>query len=73
MVYGPIAAALGELFIGNGWLGGLLPATVFAMNAQSGSIFYGLWYPIVIAGATVVIGTVVPARNQGSRHLHAWR
>ena len=70
MVYGPIAAALVELFptrirytsmslpyhIGNGWLGGLLPATVFAMNAQSGSIYYGLWYPIVIAGFTFVIG-----------------
>ncbi|MBN8904352.1 MAG: hypothetical protein J0H57_25310, partial [Rhodospirillales bacterium] len=63
MVYGPIAAALVELFptrirytsmslpyhIGNGWFGGLLPATVFAMNAQSGSIYFGLWYPIVIA------------------------
>ena len=72
MVYGPIAAALVELFptrirytsmslpyhIGNGWFGGLLPATVFAMNAQTGSIFYGLWYPIVIAGATVVIGLI---------------
>jgi Sugar (and other) transporter len=70
MVYGPIAAALVELFptrirytsmslpyhIGNGWFGGLLPATVFAMNAQSGSIYYGLWYPIVIAAATAVIG-----------------
>ncbi|MBN8908070.1 MAG: MFS transporter, partial [Rhodospirillales bacterium] len=72
MVYGPIAAALVELFptrirytsmslpyhIGNGWFGGLLPATVFAMNAQSGSIYFGLWYPIVIAGATVVIGAL---------------
>ena len=70
MVYGPIAAALVELFptrirytsmslpyhIGNGWFGGLLPATMFAMNAQNGSIFYGLWYPIVVAGATFVIG-----------------
>ena len=70
MVYGPIAAALVELFptrirytsmslpyhIGNGWFGGLLPATMFAMNAQNGSIFFGLWYPIVIAGATFVIG-----------------
>ncbi|HVZ09464.1 MFS transporter [Rhodopila sp.] len=70
MVYGPIAAALVELFptrirytsmslpyhIGNGWFGGLLPATVFAMNAQSGSIYFGLWYPIVIAAATVIIG-----------------
>jgi MFS family permease len=70
MVYGPIAAALVELFptrirytsmslpyhIGNGWFGGLLPATVFAMNAQSGSIYFGLWYPVVIATATAVIG-----------------
>ena len=70
MVYGPIAAALVELFptrirytsmslpyhIGNGWFGGFLPATMFAMNAQNGSIFYGLWYPIVIAAATFVIG-----------------
>jgi MFS family permease len=70
MVYGPIAAALVELFptrirytsmslpyhIGNGWFGGLLPATVFAMNAQNGSIFFGLWYPVAIAAATAVIG-----------------
>ena len=70
MVYGPIAAALVELFptrirytsmslpyhVGNGWFGGLLPATTFAMIAQTGDIFYGLWYPIVIAGATFVIG-----------------
>ncbi|MBS0641574.1 MAG: MHS family MFS transporter [Proteobacteria bacterium] len=70
MVYGPIAATLVELFptrirytsmslpyhIGNGWFGGLLPATVFAMNAQTGSIYFGLWYPIVIAAATAVIG-----------------
>jgi hypothetical protein len=42
--------------VGNGWFGGLLPATVFAMNAQSGSIYFGLWYPIVIAAATAVIG-----------------
>jgi len=70
MVYGPIAAALVELFptrirytsmslpyhIGNGWFGGLLPATVFAMNAQTGSIYFGLWYPVVIAAATCVIG-----------------
>jgi len=72
MVYGPMAAALVELFptrirytsmslpyhIGNGWFGGLLPASMFAMNAQNGSIYYGLWYPIVIAGATAVIGVL---------------
>ncbi len=70
MVYGPIAAALVELFptrirysgmslpyhIGNGWFGGLLPATSFAMVAQSGDIYFGLWYPIAIALMTAVIG-----------------
>ena len=70
MVYGPIAAALVELFptrirysglslpyhIGNGWFGGMLPATSFAMVAQTGDIYYGLWYPIVVAVMTVVIG-----------------
>ena len=63
MVYGPIAAALVEFFptrirytglslpyhIGNGWFGGLLPATSFAMVAQTGDIYFGLWYPIVVA------------------------
>ena len=70
MVYGPIAAALVELFptrirytsmslpyhIGNGWFGGLLPATAFAMVASTGDIYFGLWYPIVIALMTFVIG-----------------
>ena len=72
MVYGPMAAALVELFptrirysglslpyhIGNGWFGGLLPATSFAMVAQTGDIYYGLWYPVVVALMTVVIGTI---------------
>ena len=72
MVYGPIAAALVELFptrirytsmslpyhIGNGWFGGLLPAIVFAMIAATGDIYYGLWYPIVIASITVVVGAL---------------
>ena len=70
MVYGPIAAMLVELFptrirytsmslpyhIGNGWFGGLLPTTAFAIVAQTGNMYNGLWYPIVIAAATVVIG-----------------
>jgi MFS family permease len=70
MVYGPIAAMLVEMFptrirytsmslpyhIGNGWFGGFLPTTSFAMVAATGDIYYGLWYPIVIAGATFVIG-----------------
>ncbi len=69
-VYGPIAAALVEFFptrirytamslpyhIGNGWFGGFLPPTAFAMVAATGDIYFGLWYPIVIALATVVIG-----------------
>ena len=72
MVYGPIAALLVELFpsrirytsmslpyhIGNGWFGGFLPTIVFAMVAATGDIYYGLWYPIVIAAATVLIGLV---------------
>src|SRR5258708_24496897 len=72
MVYGPIAAILVELFptrirytsmslpyhIGNGWFGGFLPAIVFAMQAAGGNIYFGLWYPIVIAGITFVIGTL---------------
>ncbi|GJD69228.1 MFS transporter [Methylobacterium gnaphalii] len=72
MVYGPIAAALVELFptrirytamslpyhIGNGWFGGLLPATAFAMVAATGDIYYGLWYPIVIAVMTFIIGLI---------------
>ena len=70
MVYGPVAAALVEMFparirytsmslpyhIGNGWFGGLLPTTAFAIVAQTGNMYNGLWYPIIIAGATVVIG-----------------
>ena len=70
MVYGPIAAALVEMFptnirytsmslpyhIGNGWFGGFLPTTAFAMVAATGNIYYGLWYPIVIAVATAVLG-----------------
>ena len=72
MVYGPIAALLVELFpsrirysamslpyhIGNGWLGGLLPAISFAMVAANGDIFYGLWYPVVVAAGTAVIGAL---------------
>ncbi len=72
MVYGPIAAMLVELFptrirytsmslpyhIGNGWFGGLLPTTAFAIVAQTGNMYNGLWYPIIIAGMTVVVGTL---------------
>jgi len=69
-VYGPIAAMLVELFpskirytsmslpyhIGNGWFGGFLPTTAFAMVAATGDIYYGLWYPIIVAGLTFVLG-----------------
>ncbi|MDA8443855.1 MFS transporter [Paracidovorax valerianellae] len=72
MVYGPIAAMLVEMFptrirytsmslpyhIGNGWFGGLLPTTSFAIVAQTGNMYNGLWYPIIIAGATAIIGTL---------------
>jgi MFS family permease len=72
MVYAPIAAWLVELFparirytsmslpyhIGNGWFGGFLPTIAFAMVAATGDIYYGLWYPIVIALATAVIGSL---------------
>ena len=70
MVYGPIAALLVELFptrirytsmslpyhIGNGWFGGFLPTTAFAMVAATGDIYYGLWYPVVVALITLVAG-----------------
>ena len=72
MVYGPIAAMLVEMFptrirytsmslpyhIGNGWFGGLLPTTTFALVAFKGDIYYGLWYPIIIALITVVVGAL---------------
>ncbi|MEO8835655.1 MAG: MFS transporter [Caldimonas sp.] len=72
MVYGPIAAMLVELFptrirytsmslpyhIGNGWFGGLLPATGLAIFAQTGNMYNGLWYPIVFAAITFVVGTL---------------
>jgi MFS family permease len=73
MVYGPIAAYLVELFparirytsmslpyhIGNGWFGGMLPLLATAMVAASGNIYYGLWYPIVVAIMTFVVGTAL--------------
>lgn len=77
--YGPIAAALVEFFptrirytalslpyhIGNGWFGGFLPPTAFAMVASTGDIYYGLWYPVVIALGTFVIGLLfVPETNK---------
>jgi len=72
MVYGPIAAFLVELFpteirytsmslpyhIGNGWFGGMLPLTATAMVAATGDIYYGLWYPIVVAVMTLIVGSI---------------
>ena len=70
MVYGPIAAWLVELFptrirytsmslpyhIGNGWFGGFLPTVSFALVVYTGDIFYGLWYPVLITGVSLVVG-----------------
>jgi MFS family permease len=78
MVYGPIAAFLVELFptrirytsmslpyhIGNGWFGGMLPLLATAMVAASGNIYYGLWYPIVVALMSLVIGTLFLRENR---------
>ncbi|WP_029356281.1 MFS transporter [Bosea sp. 117] len=85
MVYGPIAALLVELFptrirytgmslpyhIGNGWFGGFLPPTAFAIVAASGNIFSGLWYPIVIALMTVVVGLIFLPETK-DRNLEDW-
>ncbi len=79
IVYGPIAAALVEFFptrirytamslpyhIGNGWFGGLLPATSFAIVASTGDIFAGLWYPVIFALLTVAIGLLFVREKKG--------
>jgi hypothetical protein len=79
MVYGPIAAMLVEMFptriryssmslpyhIGNGWFGGLLPTTAFAIVAQTGNIYSGLWYPVIVASVTLVIGAVLVRETRG--------
>ncbi len=83
MVYGPIAAFLVELFptrirytsmslpyhIGNGWFGGMLPLTATAMVAATGDIYYGLWYPIVIAVMTLVVG-ILFLKETKDRDIH---
>jgi MFS family permease len=80
MVYGPIAAALVEMFparirytsmslpyhVGNGWFGGFLPTTAFAMVAATGNIYYGLWYPVVVAAVTVVVGALFVREMKGA-------
>ena len=84
MVYGPIAAMLVELFptrirytsmslpyhIGNGWFGGFLPPVAFAVVAATGNIYDGLWYPIIIAVMTLVIGTLF-LRDTKDNDIHA--
>ena len=84
MVYGPIAALLVELFparirytsmslpyhIGNGWFGGFLPTIAFAIVAATGNIYSGLWYPVIIAGLTVVVGALLLRETRG-RRIHA--
>ena len=84
MVYGPIAAMLVELFptrirysgmslpyhIGNGWFGGFLPPTAFAIVAATGNIYSGLWYPIVVAGMTLVIGLLFMPETK-DRNIYA--
>ena len=83
MVYGPIAAFLVEMFptrirytsmslpyhIGNGWFGGMLPLTATAMVAATGDIYYGLWYPIVVAVMTLIIGTLF-LKETKDRDIH---
>jgi MFS family permease len=80
MVYGPIAAALVEMFparirytsmslpyhLGNGWLGGFLPTTAFAMVAATGNIYFGLWYPITVAAFTAVVGALFVKEMKGN-------
>lgn len=78
MVYGPISALLVEMFppqirysslslpyhIGNGWLGGFLPAAAYAMVASSGDMYFGLWYPVAVASASVVLGALLVREPQ---------
>lgn len=80
LVYGPVAAALVEMFparirytsvslpyhIGNGWFGGLLPAIAFAVVAQGGNIYSGLWYPILVAGMTFAVGLLLLRETKGA-------
>jgi MFS family permease len=84
MVYGPIAAFLVELFptrirytsmslpyhIGNGWFGGMLPLTATALVAATGNIYAGLWYPVVVALLTVVVGALAIRESTHAHELH---
>jgi len=53
--------------IGNGWFGGMLPLLATAMVAASGDIYYGLWYPIVVAAMTLVLGTLFLKETRGQK------
>lgn len=84
LVYGPIAAMLLEMFptkirytsmslpyhIGNGWFGGFLPSISFAIVAGTGNIYSGLWYPIIVASATLVIGTLLIRETKDVDIMH---
>jgi MFS family permease len=85
MVYGPIAAMLVEMFptrirytsmslpyhIGNGWFGGFLPATSFAIVAANGDIYSGLWYPIIVASMTLILGVLFVKETKDSDVYHS--
>jgi MFS family permease len=87
MVYGPIAALLVELFptrirytglslpyhIGNGWFGGFLPATAFAIVAATGDIYSGLWYPIAVAAVSFVVGLIFLPETKDRDITCLWR
>jgi MFS family permease len=87
MVYGPIAAWLVEMFptrirytsmslpyhIGNGWFGGFLPVTSFAIVAATGDIYRGLWYPVIVATITVIVGTLFLPETRGASHFSTLR
>jgi MFS family permease len=87
MVYGPIAAWLVEMFptrirytsmslpyhIGNGWFGGFLPVTSFAIVAATGDIYRGLWYPVVVAAYTAVVGLLFLPETRGSSEFSTLR
>jgi hypothetical protein len=81
MVFGPVAAALVEMFparirytsmslpyhVGNGWFGGFLTPTAFAMVVATGNIYFGLWYPVVVAAFTFVVGMLFLKEMRGAQ------
>jgi hypothetical protein len=87
LVYGPIAAWLVEMFptrirytsmslpyhIGNGWFGGFLPVTSFAIVAATGDIYRGLWYPVIVAALTAIIGALFLPETRGAADFSTLR